>query len=341
MTRPGATVKDVARHAGVSTATVSRVLNADGKVTDATRERVLASVKALGYKINSVARSLKTRHTRTIGILAPDLAGDFFMYIAESLDRELSAHGYSLVVCSTWNSVEEESRRLHHLVERLVDGIVVIPVSDRGQHFSYLRERNIPVVFLDRTVSDFSADAVLVDNEEAAYGATKALIGEGHRRIGFLGGTSDISTSRERLEGYSRALAEAGIMQEGEFVRLGRPTLPFGYRSMEEMMKRDDSPDAWFIVNAFMHMGATNYLLTQGGERAKRIVFASFDEMPSAPLMRFCRYSVQQPIAELGRSAARLIIHRITEGLSAQKPGPETVRLRTRLIRHSRPRAQF
>lgn len=336
MTRRNATVRDVARHAGVSTATVSRVLNTDERVTKETRERVLASVQALGYKINTVARSLKTRQTRTIGILAPDLAGDFFMYIAESLDRELSAHGYSLVVCSTWNSVQEESRRLHHLAERLVDGVVVIPVSDRGSHFSYLREHSIPVVFLDRVVDDFSADTVTVDNEEGAYQATRSLVADGYRRIGFLGGTPDISTSKERYAGYLRALAESGIEPDVRFVRRGPPTLPFGYRAMEEMLKRDDSPDAWFIVNNFMHVGATNYLMLQGGDRANRIVFAAFDEMPNAPLMRFCRYSIQQPISELGRTAARAILDRVS---GDDRSDPRTMRLKTRLIRHSRHQA--
>ncbi|MFZ2635955.1 MAG: LacI family DNA-binding transcriptional regulator [Rectinemataceae bacterium] len=332
MTRRSATIKDVALHAGVSTATVSRVLNDDNRVTAETRDRVIASVAHLGYKVNSVARSLKTRATKTIGILAPDLAGDFFMYIAESLDRELSARGYSLVVCSSRNSVEEESGRLHHLAERLVDGVVVIPVSNRGAHFSQLRDRNIPIVFLDRFVDDFRADAVLVDNEQGAYEATKGLIGDGHRRIGFLGGKPEISTSRERYSGFEKAMLEAGLAIEPDFVRIGLPTLPFGYRSMEEMMKLPGSPDAWFIVNGFVHMGATSYLFSRGGERAQRIAFASFDEMPYAPLMRFSRYSVQQPIAELGRTAAGLIIERIS---GAGGPDPRIIRLKTRVIHHT------
>ncbi|MCX7028341.1 MAG: LacI family DNA-binding transcriptional regulator [Spirochaetes bacterium] len=328
--RRSATIRDVAFHAGVSTATVSRVLNDDSKVTGSTRSKVLMAMDALGYKVNFVARSLKTSRTKTIGIMAPDLSGDFFMYIAESLDRELSAHGYSLVVSVSHDSPEEEAKRLRHLAERLVDGIVMIPATNKGSHFAFLKDFGIPIVFVDRTVMDMEADSVLSDNEGGAYEATKALTLDGSRRIGFIGGKSEISTSTERFTGYCRALKEAGIPLEEEFIRFGPPTLPFGYHAMEEMMKNNNSPDAWFLVNAFTHIGATNYLLSERSERAGRIVIAAFDEMPYSPLLRNCRYAVQQSMAEMGKLAAKLILKRIDDPDSS----PETLRLKTRLIRH-------
>jgi len=326
------TIRDVAKYAMVSTATVSRVLNNDDKVTDSTRDKVRAAMEALGYKVNVVARSLKTSETKTIGIMAPDLSGDFFMYIAESMDRELSAHGYSLVVSVSHDSAEEEAKRLRHLAERLVDGIVMIPATDKGAHFAFLKDYGIPVVFVDRRVNDIDADCVLTENEEGAFEATKALIDDGYTRIGFIGGKPEISTSIERFSGYRRAMESAGLAIEEEFVRFGPPTLPFGYHAMEEMMKREDSPDAWFLVNAFTHIGATNYLTSEGKARAQRIVISAFDEMPYSPLLRYCRYSVQQPIAELGKTAARLILKRIRE---PDENGAQVIRLKTRLIRHA------
>ncbi len=327
------TIREVAKSAGVSIATVSRVLNDDSRVIQATRDRVLSSMEALGYKVNYAARSLKTNKTDTIALMTPRLSvdGDFFMYIAESLDRELSARGYSLVVSMSHNSMEEEMKRLKHLAERLVDGVVVIPSSDRGSHFSVLKDFDIPIVFVDRNVTDFTADSVLAENEEGAYLATEALIKDGYGRIGFIGGWEDILTSRERLTGYKKALESAGLAIEEEFIRLGPPTQPFGYHAMQEMMQRADSPDAWFLVNAFTHVGATNYLITERSERSNRIVFSAFDEMPYSPLLRYCRYSVQQPISELGKISASLILKRV------QEPGPYepvTIRLKTRLIRH-------
>lgn len=332
MGKQSITIKEVAEYAKVSTATVSRVINNDSRVIDDTKERVLKAMDELGYKVNIVARSLKTNQTKTIGVMAPDLSGDFFMYIAESMDKELAANGYSLVVCASHDSLEEEAKRLRHLAERLVDGVVVIPATDRGRHFRFLEEFGIPIVFVDRTVTDFVVDAVLTENEEGAYEATKALISDGYSRIGFIGGKPEISTSKERFSGYSRALQEAGLPIEEEFVRFGPPTLPFGYHAMEDMLKNDRSPDAWFLVNAFTHIGATNYIMSDESAKQRNIVIAAFDEMPYAPLLRFCRYAVQQPIAELGRTAARLILKKIME------PDPtrtQIIRLKTRLIKHN------
>jgi len=332
MMKRSITIRDVASHANVSTATVSRVLNDDECVVESTRERVLSSMEKLGYKVNFVARSLKTSRTKTIGIMAPDLSGDFFMYIAESLDRELAALGYSLVVSVSHDSAEEEVKRLRHLAERLVDGIVIIPATNKGAHLGFLRDFGIPLVFVDRTVVDQEVDAVLSENEEGAFAATKALISDGHTRIGFIGGKPEISTSQERFSGYRRAFEDAGLPIEEEFIRFGPPTLPFGYHAMEEMIRRDDSPDAWFLVNAFTHIGATNCLLTEGREKNRRIVFAAFDEMPYSPLLRFCKYSVQQAMSEMGKSTARMIMGRI---LGTDLSPPRTLRLKTRLIRHA------
>lgn len=326
------TIRNVAQKAHVSTATVSRVLNNDPRVRDETKNAVREAMESLGYKINFVARSLKTSRTHTIGVVAPDLAGDFFMFIAESMNRELTLHGYSIVVSTSRDSEEEEAKRLRHLAERLVDGIVLIPIGSSSTYPPQISALGIPIVFVDRGLKGCEADQVLADNETGAYEAVRALIREGHRRIGFLGGKPEVTTAGERFAGYRRAMEEAGLEIEQRYVRFGHPTLPFGYRTMEDIVKDPDSPDTWFIVNLFAHLGATNYLISEGGERARRITFAAFDEMPYSPLLRYCRYAVQQPIAEMGKAAANLIIDRI-EGKGP--PGPQILRFKTRLIQHT------
>jgi len=326
------TIRNVAQKAHVSTATVSRVLNNDPRVRDETKNAVREAMESLGYKINFVARSLKTSRTHTLGVVAPDLAGDFFMFIAESMNRELTLHGYSIVVSTSRDSEEEEAKRLRHLAERLVDGIVLIPIGSSSTYLPQISALGIPIVFVDRGLKGCEADQVLADNETGAYEAVRALIREGHRRIGFLGGKPEVTTAGERFAGYRRAMEEAGLEIEQRYVRFGHPTLPFGYRTMEDIVKDPDSPDTWFIVNLFAHLGATNYLISEGGERARRITFAAFDEMPYSPLLRYCRYAVQQPIAEMGKAAANLIIDRI-EGKGP--PGPQILRFKTRLIQHT------
>ena len=331
MARSTITIRNVAQKANVSTATVSRVLNDDPHVRDETKRAVLEAMDSLGYKINFVARSLKTSRTHTIGVLTPDISGDFFMFIAESMNRELTQRGYSLVVSTSKNSEEEEAKRLRHLAERLVDGVVLIPVGSSSPYLQQILDLNIPIVFVDRALEGCKADQVLVDNEGGSYEAVSALIREGHRRIGFLGGKPEVTTAGERFAGYRRAMEEAGLAIEERYVRFGHPTLPFGYHAMEEIMADPDSPDTWFIVNVFTHLGATNYLISEGSERSRRITFASFDEMPYAPLLQYCRYAVQPPIAAMGRAAANLIIDRI-EGKGPSEP--QIVRFKTRLIQH-------
>lgn len=330
-----ATIRDVAAASGLSTATVSRVLSGAGSVSPETAERVLAQVERLGYTMNRVARSLKTRSTHTVGVIAPELSADFFMLLAESMDSELSAHGYSLIVCSSRQSEEEEGERMRLLGERLVDGVVVIPSTGSGAALARARQASrldAPIVLVDRWVPGLGADSVLVDNEGGAYEATAALIAEGHRRLGFVGGDHDVSTSRERYEGWRRALREAGIEEEPRFVSFAGPYVGSGYEAMRAMRSYADAPDAYFIINAYAHLGATNYLVSEEEPaRSGSVVFAAFDETPYAPLLRFCRYSVSQPVAEIGRRAASILLSRMSGDLGSK---PVEERLKTTLHKH-------
>ncbi len=331
-----ATIRDVALASGLSTATVSRVLNGDASVARATALRVRAEVERLGYTMNNVARSLKKGSTRTVGVIAPELASDFFMLLAESMDRELSSAGYSLIVCSSWESAQEEAKRMRLLAERLVDGIVVIPATGSGEGLRKARAAAIPLVLVDRLAPGLEADAVLVDNEGGAYAATMALAAEGlargRRRMGFIGGSLELSTARERYEGWRRAMRDSGLAVESEFTSFAGLHVASGYEAMRAMRSRPGAPDAYFLVNAYVHVGATNYLVSdEAGPASSKVAFAAFDEMPYSPLLRFCRYSLSQPVAEMGVRAARILLARIGGDLGSS---PETARLPALLIRH-------
>ncbi len=343
MKRSKATVRDVALAAGVSTATVSRVLNAeDGRetapVADDTREKVLAAAKKLDYRANHVARSLKIRSTRTIAVLAPELANDFFMALSESMEKELEKHGYMLLVASSSNSAEQERRRLRILSERLVDGIIVIPASVNGEHLQAVAHRGTPVVLVDRLVEGASLDAVLADNEGGAYEASRALFADGARRAVFVGGDASLTTARERLAGFERAAAEiSSVMTLAP--RLGGMGIDDGYRHMDELLSSGTLPDALFAVNLLVHLGVERRLLEAAA--AARPFFrppaiASFDETPYSPFLAACRYSVAQPAAEMGVAAARLVLERIDRQNAGIGGAPRTIRLPTVLIRHPR-----
>jgi LacI family transcriptional regulator len=331
-----ATIRDVAIASGFSTATVSRVLNDDLSVSPGTAIKVRAELERLGYTMNRVARSLKTRSTHTVGVIAPELASDFFMLLAESMDRELSARGYSLIVCSSWESAEEEARRMRLLAERLVDGIVVIPATGSGELLAAGRplSNGIPLVLVDRLAPGIEADAVLADNEGGAYAATSALAADGHGRIGFIGGSLEVSTARERYAGYLRAMRDAGLTPEDEYASFSGLHVASGYEAMRVMRSKANAPDAYFLVNAYVHLGATNYLVSEeSAEASSKVAFAAFDEMPYMPLLRFCRYSVSQPVTEMGIRAARILLGRISGDSPA---APEEARLPTTLIRHEK-----
>ncbi len=334
-----ATIGDVARLAGVSTATVSRALADDSqlraRVSSETRRRVMEAAARLDFRMNHAARSLKTKSSRTVGVVAPELANEFFMELAEAMEKELEKSGFMLVVSSSAGSVDEERRRLKILASRLVDGVVVIPAGGNGDHLRELVDRGVPVVLVDRLVDGGGLDAVVADNEGGARDATLALAADGVGRIGFLGGDLSVSTARERLAGFRRGMEDARaaglcpILEERD-LRLGGMGVADGFALMDELLREDDPPTAFFTVNLLVHLGAERRLMAEGKDAMRRFAFASFDETPYSPFMESCRYAVAQPASDMGAAAVRLILDRITHSGPSD---PRVLRLPTRLAR--------
>jgi LacI family transcriptional regulator len=328
------TIRDVASAAKVSTATVSRVLN-NGEaeqVAPKTRERVFRAVEKLGYRINHAARSLKTKSSQTVAIVAPELTNDFFTAITGVVEQELSKKGYTLLIASSANSVEEEKKRLTMLADRMVDGMIVIPAGSQGRHFQSLLDRGLPIVLVDRLVEDAGPDAVISDNEGGAFELTRALISDGLRRIAFVGGNPGISTARERLAGYTRALEEAGIRVKPEWIYSGGMKIPDGYRHMEAILKSSRPPDALVAVNLMVHVGMQRRLLEynrNGKARGKPMIIAAFDESDYTPFFPYCRYTVAQDIEAIGSQATRRILEQIESKKKAEKNAGSGAEART------------
>lgn len=305
------TIREVARYAGVSIATVSRVLNDSSSVTAETRERVCSSMAALGYTRNEVARSLKIRRTRTIGIIAPELSNIYFMEVLESMGRLFDVHGYTMVVCSSNNSLEQERRKVKVMMERTVDGLVIIPVSDESKVLQ--GPASVPTVLLDRRLPGSQIDMVITDNRWGAWAATKALVDEGFSRIGFIGGDFRISTARERYEGYLQAVREAHIPTDERFVfQSGPMDRKTGYESMQRILRSPDHPDAVFVANDLLHLGATA-CLSAFSISPSDFVLSSFDYLFYTPLLSYCHYAVCQPLDDIGNAVAKLLLRRIAD----------------------------
>ncbi|MDR1287472.1 MAG: LacI family transcriptional regulator [Treponema sp.] len=310
------TIRDVARAAGVSTATVSRALvPGTSPVAEKTRARVYSAAERLGYRANHAARSLKTRSTKTVAVIAPELANDFFMALAEGIACELDARGYTLLLATSENSQEEEKKRLFMLAERMADGFIVIPAGAGGDHLENLSGRGIPLVLIDRLVEGTDFDAVVSDNEGGARALTRALLSDGFRRIAFVGGDPAISSARERFSGYLEALAEEGIRPEPDWVLSGGMGVDDGYRRMGALLAGKNPPEALVAVNLLVHLGMERRLLECRGGTEKEAsyvpVIAGFDESRYTPFLPACRYTAAQDAFGMGREAGRRILEKI------------------------------
>ncbi|MDR1253207.1 MAG: LacI family transcriptional regulator [Treponema sp.] len=334
----GKTIRDVANAAGVSTATVSRVLAENSSpVAEQTRLRVIAAAEKLRYRMNHTARSLKTQSTMTVAVVFPELTNDFFMDVAEGIEQELNARGYTMLLSFSRNSVEEEKKRISMLADRMVDGMVIIPAGSRGKHLRALADQRMPIVLVDRIVEGAGLDAVTSDNEEGALLLTKALLADGFKRIAFVGGEITTSTARERLSGYARALAEAGIQPEPSWICLGGMKVEDGYKWMGVLMEEQNPPEAMLAVNLLVHLGMERRLLDMNGSKPQ-VVIAGFDESRYTPFLPACRYTAFQDAVGMGKRAGQRIIEKIhekkTENSEGENSGGRIIRLPVTINHH-------
>src|SRR5207244_3975060 len=213
------TIHDVANHAGVSTMTVSRVINDSPRVSLETRRRVQASISKLGYVPNRLARGLIQRKTGAFGVIVPDVANPFFTLVVRGVEQVAWRAGYHVMLCDTQGDLERERGYLEDMVAFQVEGVLIAPVGDRSRpQLRLLTRNNVPFVLIDRSITGFEGDLVQGDSISGARELVEHRIGLGHRRIGMITETSDVSTARDRLQGYREALERAGIAFDEELV---------------------------------------------------------------------------------------------------------------------------
>src|SRR5689334_3987169 len=253
-------IQDVAKQAGVSIATVSRVLNGSARVSADVKQRVQATMEALAYQPNPAARSLRSNRSRIIGLLISDIQNPFFTGLIRGAEDEALRHEYSLILCNSSESPQREQQYLDVLYAERVAGLIVVPTSEQlsEEIRKRFRERGIPVVAVDRRVKDRYIDAVLVDNVWGAREAVAHLIANGYRRIGAVTGPQSVTTGRERLEGYRLALQDAGIPLDPALERVGSFKIDSGQELTEQLLDLDPPVEALFVANNLMTMGALN-----------------------------------------------------------------------------------
>lgn len=327
-----ATIKDVAQRAKVSTATVSRVINRDSRIAPATRARVLEAIDELSYRVNPIARSLKSNRTLSVGFIAPEIANEFFMRVAEGVELTLRDHGYNMILCGTSESVEGEAERVAFLLEKHIDGLIVIPSTAQGDHLAAtLSGTDVPAVLVDRLVEGFETDAVLVDNATGTYRAIHNLLRRGHTSFGFIGGDLQLTPARERYEGFLSALREFGIQIPERNLRFGDFHVDSGYKLLGELLSQEEPPQSVFVSNYFMHIGAVRYVVEHRSSLEKGLFIASFDDMELSSVTGLPSLTIAQPVAQIGEVAATILLERLTGARS----GPAEIRrLGTRLVFH-------
>jgi len=306
-----ATMKEVAKLAEVSVATVSRVLNNKPNVSPELRSRVLQAVEKLNYKRNRVARSLRAKTSLIIGLVISDIQNPFFTSVVRGVEDVAYAHGYTLLLCNSDEDPTKERLYIDIMLAERVAGVIISPVAEVDNYSSVLLQAGVPVVAMDRRMRDLEVDTVVINNVEGVYQAVGHLIEQGHRRIGFIGGPTRTTTGRERQEGYQKALAEHGLDLEQGLVKIGDFKQDSGYQMTCELLEMDDPPTAVFTANNLMTLGALNAIHEKKLSIPQEVAIVGFDDMSWAQSLAPPLTAVAQPTYELGRTAADLLLRRI------------------------------
>jgi len=303
-------IQDVAKKAGVSTATVSRVINGYEHVSDKLRKRVQDAIDELNYKPNQIAKSLASQKTNLIGILVPDLKYDYYASMLSSIEESASRYNYNIIVCNIKENLEKEKRYINILKEMWVDGIILMHEKLNDTIKKLLLECQIPIVLASIKLKELNFPSINIDDFRAAYDATKYLIDLGHKRISIIAGDMrDYTAGYERFRGYRQALKDNDIPLRQKYFQQGNFTIQDGYNAMRKLLENErDLPTAVFAVSDSMAVGAMNCMIDRGYDVPNDISIMGFDDIDLASAVRPKLTTVNQPAEKIGSLAVDLLI---------------------------------
>jgi LacI family transcriptional regulator len=307
-----ATVRDVAKRAGVAPITVSRVVNNSGYVSEKTRTRVEAAIADLGYVPNVLARSLRSRRTDTLALILTDISNPFWTTLSRGVEDAASDAGFNVILCNTDESEIEQDKYLRVLLQKQVDGVLLVPARSALEPIQFVQSQDTPVVVLDRVIPDAQADTVRCDSEGGAYQLTRLLLSLGHRRIAMLSGPQGVSTAEDRVAGYQRALKEAGLGVDPALVYYGQFSLESGYTMTQQVLAVTPRPSGLFAGNNFIAIGALRALRDAGLQVPEDLALVGFDDLPADLVVDPFLTVVAQPAYEMGRRATELLLARLS-----------------------------
>jgi DNA-binding LacI/PurR family transcriptional regulator len=306
-------MKDVAKYANVSIATVSRVLSNKPHVRPEVRQRVLKAIDSLGYKPSRLARSLRMQTSCIIGLIISDIQNPFFTSLVRAVEDRAYQEQHAVFLCNSDEDIEKERLYIELMLAERVAGVVITPTQEKDNPSSKLLEAKIPVVSVDRRMLDLEVDTVVVDNIRASRDLVEHLIQDGHRRIGPILGSFSITTGRERRLGYTAALRSHGIAIDKDLIRTGLPKEEMGYQCACQLLDLPEPPTAIFTGNNLLTIGALRAIQERKLRIPEDVGIAAFDEMRWASLIEPPLTVVKQPTYELGWAATDLLLKRIRE----------------------------
>lgn len=320
------TIKDVAKMSGVSIATVSNYIN--GKtVREENKVKIEKAINELEYEVHALARSFRTKKTRSIGVIVNTLVSTFNMVILQSAEKYLREKGYSMIICSSDYDLVEEKERVKVLLDKYVDGIIVFPVS-RETNIDDIVKEKVPVVFVDR-VTTSPHPAVVVDNVNASYQATEHLIQNMHRQIGLITGHLMLSSSLERLEGYKRAHKDYAISYAEENIKVGDYNRKSGYDLACDLLDKNDPPSAIYVTSHELLLGVVDAANERNIAIPDDLSLITFDHFDYTDSIKPPLTYIKQPYELLGEESAKLVLDLIND---EEMNSNNLIRLKAELI---------
>jgi LacI family transcriptional regulator len=309
------TIYDVANKAGVSPSTVSRVLNNHDNVKSETKKVVEQACKELNYVPNANASSLRKKNTRTLALIVPEIKNPFFISILEGFEERAGKSGYNTLVCNTNENSKKENDFINTIVAKRIDGVTISTVNKSSSHIQTIINRNIPVVLLDRNIDDLNVDVVCGDSYQGAIDLVNHLIGLGHKKIAIITGPVHLSTSRERVEGYKKALTDANIDINNSFIKIDKKSegysLERAYEMAEELLELSELPSAIFVGNNFMAFGVYQALKKRNLQVPDDMAIVCFDDLSFMYEIEPFFTTMRQPAFTMGKMAAEILVNKI------------------------------
>ena len=318
------TIKDVAKKAGVSPSTVSRVLNGNASVRDSTRQRVLKTIKLLDYRPNFLAQGLKEGKTKTIGLIIPNIRNPIYPMVVRGVEDAAKKHGYTVILCNTDEDTEVEKDYIEKLRKRWVDGLIIAPAAKEVEHLAELQEEGFPMVLVIRNL-DFPANAVITDNFQAAYEAVSFLIKTGYKRIAIIKGNQQLILYRERFNGYKQALLDANLPIEEKLIT-GDDSDSIqwsldGYNAINSLITQKVKFDAVFATTDLRAIGAIRAIKDHNLRVPEDISVMGVDNLEFSSLIDPPLSTVSQPLYDMGARA----VNKLLQFIDNETPPEPTV----------------